>query len=102
MEITGKKAFATYEAFVRQAQQKKRVDSNQPGERKSTVQQDVVQLSAEAKKLQEAQQLIKAVPEVREAKVDEIRSQIENGTYRVEGKKIAFNMIKKSLIDEVL
>jgi negative regulator of flagellin synthesis FlgM len=102
MEITGKKTLAEYHSYIRQIQQKNRLDSNQSADRKSTVQQDVVALSPEAKKLQEVQQLVKSIPEVREAKIAEVRDQIQNGTYRVEGKKIAFNLIKESLINEIL
>ena len=47
-----------------------------------------------------ARKLIKAVPDVRDEKVAQIKKQIENGTYKIDGEKIALKMIKESLMIE--
>ena len=40
--------------------------------------------------------------ELIKSKVAEIKNHVEKGTYKVDGKKIAFNMIRDSLIDETV
>ena len=57
--------------------------------------------NAWANKAQIREQL-ELIPDVREGKVKEIKAQIEEGTYKVDGEKIAFNMIRESLIDEIV
>ena len=42
------------------------------------------------------------IPDVREEKVSQLRSQIQNGTYEIDADKIAGKMIKESLLNDAL
>lgn len=58
---------------------------------------DKVQLSDKAKEFQVAMNALKEVPDIRKDKVEEIKKQIETGTYRVDSGKIVekiFDSIK--------
>jgi negative regulator of flagellin synthesis FlgM len=46
-------------------------------------------------------QLIRSTPDIREARVNEIRNLIQSGTYNVRGEQIAEKIISGSLVDEV-
>ena len=64
--------------------------------------EDKVILSAKAQEIRDMTKVLDKVPDIREEKVAEIKSRIENGTYTIDGEKIAFKMIKESLINELL
>ncbi len=100
MEITGKKPLAGYERFVNHIEQNKRTETSQAKKNKAAFEGDKVELSPQAKQIQEAKKLIKGIPEVRQSKIDAIKQQIENGTYKVDGNKIAVNLLRESLIKE--
>jgi negative regulator of flagellin synthesis FlgM len=61
-----------------------------------------VVISDAAKRIQEAQSKIQAIPDVRAEKVAELKARIENGTYEINPDKIAGKMIRESLINEFL
>jgi negative regulator of flagellin synthesis FlgM len=62
---------------------------------------DTVVISDAAKRIQEAQSQIKAIPDVREEKVAELKARIENGTYEIKPDKIADKMIRESLLNDL-
>ncbi len=45
---------------------------------------------------------MKAVPDVLEKKVARIRKRLDNGTYKIDGERIASKMIKECLANEEL
>jgi flagellar biosynthesis anti-sigma factor FlgM len=60
---------------------------------------DVVQLSDRSRLIARAQELAGAAPEVREAKVNDLRERIQAGTYNVTGRTVAESMLKKSITE---
>jgi negative regulator of flagellin synthesis FlgM len=52
--------------------------------------------------VQEARRQLDDIPDVREDKVSQLRSQIQNGTYEINADKIADKMIKEGLLNDVL
>ena len=62
---------------------------------------DKVVLSPKAKEINDARQLEAAIPDVREGKVQQVRQRITAGTYSVNAGKIAFNMIKESVFNQM-
>ena len=62
---------------------------------------DRVQLSDGAREVQEAMRVMNELPDIRSEKIAKLRAEVEQGTYRPDGRKIAFNMLKQSFLDEV-
>jgi len=62
---------------------------------------DTVVLSDAAKRIQEAQSQIQAIPDVRTDKVADLKARIENGTYEIKSEEIAEKMIRESLIGDL-
>ncbi len=58
-----------------------------------------VTLSERAKEIQQARQALSELPDVREEKVAELKARIEDGTYRVDGEKVAEKIVGESLLD---
>ena len=103
MEITGNSPFARVDAYVKNIGKEKNRAQNSPNAApKEGLSEDKVALSSEAKQIQEAKRIVDSLPDIREEKVAEIRERIENGTYRVDSEKIAFRMIKESILDQLL
>lgn len=61
---------------------------------------DKVVLSQKAHTFQMALKAVKDVPDVRMAKVKEIKARMESGQYRVSGQEVAEKMVDQALIDD--
>jgi negative regulator of flagellin synthesis FlgM len=61
--------------------------------------QEKVNLSATARDIQQAKNVIAGLPEIREEMVQELKSRVEQGNYSVSGEKIADKMVGESLLD---
>ena len=62
---------------------------------------DEVLLSSEAQELQQAVSAIKALPGVREDRVQELTPLVESGQYKVDAAKIADQMLGRLLADRL-
>ena len=58
-----------------------------------------VDISTSAKEVRRITELIKDLPDVRADRVQELKAQIENGTYHVSSEDIADLMIRRALAD---
>ena len=58
-----------------------------------------VSVSSTAQDVRRIAQLIKQLPDVREDRVQELKAQIENGTYHVSSEDIADLMIRRAIAD---
>jgi negative regulator of flagellin synthesis FlgM len=65
----------------------------------AAVPEEKVALSNQSKDLVNIKKAVDQLPEIREEKVREIRTQIEKGAYHIQSDKIAEKMINESLID---
>ena len=61
---------------------------------KSEFKKDKIEISEEAKSFQVAMNAINKLPEARQDKVDELKKQIEEGTYKPSAKEIAKRMLQ--------
>jgi negative regulator of flagellin synthesis FlgM len=75
--------------------------AQQSSQESSGSENDRIELSIRSREIQHLDELIQSTPDVREAKVEQIRSAIENGTYNVKAEKIADKLISGNLLDEV-
>jgi negative regulator of flagellin synthesis FlgM len=62
---------------------------------------DRIELSVRSREIAHFNELIQSTPDVRESRVEEIRMQLDNGTYGVKAEKIAEKIIGGNLLDEV-
>jgi negative regulator of flagellin synthesis FlgM len=61
--------------------------------------EEKVDLSTMAKEIQQAKVEVSRLPDVREEKINEIKNQVNKGTYNISGEKIASKMVQESIID---
>jgi negative regulator of flagellin synthesis FlgM len=62
---------------------------------------DRLELSARSREISHFNDLIQSTPDIREARVEQVRRELENGTYNVKAEKIAEKIIGGNLLDEV-
>ena len=62
---------------------------------------DRIELSVRSREFQHLDQLIQSIPDVREAKIEQIRQAIQAGTYNVRAEQVAEKIIGGTLIDEI-
>ncbi len=67
---------------------KKQVSKTESSKPKS-MKSDKIEISSSAKQFQVAFSELKKLPEVREARVSELKEQIQNGSYKIDSEKIA-------------
>ena len=101
MEINGNQGIGI-DAYVNQVQDKNNIGTPDNKPEKTAVKADTVVISDAAKRVQEARRQLDDIPDVREDKVSQLRSQIQNGTYEINADKIAGKMIKEGLLNDVL
>ena len=63
---------------------------------------DKVELSARQEEIARLTERVKAAPDVRQDKVDQVKGAIESGTYNVKGQMVAGSILKSQLLDQVL
>ena len=91
------------DAYIKQAQQKSQaMDKARFSGTSVHGPNDKVQLSDEARAILQASQASGGQPEVRDDKVQQVKMEIENGTYRVEGQKVATDMLKEGFENNLL
>ncbi len=64
-----------------------------------TARGDVVELSERSRLIARSRELAAGAPEVREEKVNDIRSRLAAGAYNVSGRAVAESMLKKSITE---
>lgn len=101
MKITGDNHLANIDAYVKNIKDKKKIDASSGRASGEVIAKDEVVLSPEAKEIQKAKELLDSIPDIRKEKVAEIKAQIEDGTYEINGEQIALKMIEESLINEL-
>jgi len=62
---------------------------------------DRLELSVRSREISHLNDLIQSTPDVRDSRVEQVRQEIQNGTYSVKAEKIADKIIGGNLLDEV-
>jgi negative regulator of flagellin synthesis FlgM len=104
MEITPGSISGKIDSYVKQVNKDKTKSgavSDKQRSNETSPSQDSVELSPQAKGMQEAMRILDTLPDVREDKVAQIKQQIEEGSYEIDGKKIAEKMIGEALVNDM-
>ncbi|MCX5810678.1 MAG: flagellar biosynthesis anti-sigma factor FlgM [Proteobacteria bacterium] len=63
---------------------------------------DRVELSSKKQTIEKLIEKVKALPEIRQEKVDQIKEAIKTDTYNVKGELVARSILKSSMLDAIL
>ena len=101
MEINGTNPLIGSETNVKRlevSQQSVRTEKSGGGQQPDS---DKLELSVRSREISQLDELVRSTPDVREWKVEQVRRDLEAGTYNVKAEKIAEKIIGGSLLDEV-
>lgn len=102
MEISDKNPSMDVSKFVKDIQQDKPAGKSVESKQSQVENDDVkVNLSSQSQEVSRLKNEMASIPDVRSEKVNELKNQIVNGTYKVDGNMVALNMIKESILDEM-
>jgi negative regulator of flagellin synthesis FlgM len=101
MEISGRISPIKIGAYLNNIKEKDKISAPTAHTSEAAAKRDKVELSQTVREVNKAREELASIPDIRAEKVDEIKRQIDDGTYKIDGNKIAFNMIRQSLIDEI-
>ena len=91
------------DAAVQALQQYQKIDKVQgelnPKVDGNAAPEEKVNLSTKARDIQQLQDAVNQLPDVREDKVRELKDRVDRGAYDVNGQKIAEKMVSESLLD---
>jgi len=100
MEINGTNPLIGLNKNVQRLEASQPSERPQKGSEESSV-PDRIELSVRSREISHLQELIQSVPDVREWKIEQLRGEIESGTYNVKAEKIAEKIITGNLLDEI-
>jgi flagellar biosynthesis anti-sigma factor FlgM len=91
------------DAYIKQTQQQTRTAdiTASPGAAGQNP-KDKVNLSDEARAVLQSSQFADGQPDIRDEKVNQVKMEIEKGTYRVDGSRVAANMLKEGFENDLL
>ncbi len=102
MEIDGKNPLVSLNASVQRLDTLQLHQKTQKAREESAGSDgDRIELSVQSREISHLDELIRSTPDVREAKVEQVRSAIQDGTYNVKAEKIAEKIISGSMIDQI-
>jgi negative regulator of flagellin synthesis FlgM len=103
MEINNKNTLAGLNPGVQRIDVQQHAQrSHKAGGANPTPGSDRIELSVRGREIQHLNDLIRSTPDIREAKVEQIRNAVESGTYNVKAEKIADKILGGNVIDEIL
>ena len=101
MEITPNDNTINIDAYVNNIDDKQKTEKTPEKAENTAAKTDTVNISDAAKEIQEVRKELDNIPEVRAEKVEQLKNQIENGTYEIKSEEIAEKMLKDSLLNDL-
>lgn len=101
MEITPKDNTINIDAYVNNINDKQKAENTSEKAEKNVTKTDTVNISDAAKEIQEVRRQLDAIPDVRTEKVEQLKSQIEDGTYEIKSEEIADKMLREALFNDI-
>ncbi len=100
MEVSGKGVFEQIPNLVKLETGSKTGGSGREAAGAPGRSVDKVYLSPRAREIDDAKTKLENMPDIRADMVNDIRHKISSGTYVVKGDKIAFRMLKESILNQ--
>ena len=101
MEITPKDNTLNIDAYVNNINDKQKTDNASDKAETNVAKTDTVNISDAAKEIQEVRKQLDDIPDVRTEKVQQLKNEIENGTYKIKSEEIAEKMLRESLFNDI-
>jgi negative regulator of flagellin synthesis FlgM len=101
MEISDNNPSINVNNFVQDLQDKA-TGKSEEDKKTQIVSNDVkVELSSQSQEMVKLKNRMASIPDIRTEKLDQLKNQISEGTYKIDGNQVALKMIKESILDEL-
>ena len=101
MKITENTSFVNLDAYTRKIEGDQKINHSDKNIATGTLRDEVV-LSPVAIKISETKRALDDLPDVHERKIARIKSQIAEGTYKINSEGIASRLVRESLLNDIL
>jgi len=101
MEISDNNPSINVNNYVQDLQDKSTEKSKEDKKTQIASNDVKVELSSQSQEMVKLKNRMASVPDVRTEKIDQLKDQISNGTYKIDGNQVALKMIKESILDEL-
>ncbi len=103
MKVNSNNTAVELNAYLKQIRQQQKTGETQSQDSSQRAKEaDKVNLSTRARDVQQAAQALKAMPDVRAEKVQNVKMDVEKGTYKVDGPRVANGMLHESLENNLI
>jgi negative regulator of flagellin synthesis FlgM len=101
MEINGTNPLIGSKTDVQRLENSPQKERIRKGDEGQNPDADRLELSVRSREISHLDELVRSTPDVREKKIEQVRRDLEAGTYNVKAEKIAEKIIGGNLLDEV-
>ena len=101
MEINGSNPLIGSKPNVQRLESSQQVERTQKSDGGRNPDADRLELSVRSREISHINELVRSTPDTREMRIEQVRRDIEAGTYNVKAEKIAEKIIGGNLLDEV-
>jgi negative regulator of flagellin synthesis FlgM len=101
MEINGSNPLIGSNANVQRIESPQQSERTQKSDEGRNPDADRLELSVKSREISHLDELVRSTPDIREMRIEQVRRDIEAGTYNVKAEKIAEKIIGGNLLDEV-
>lgn len=102
MKVSDQNSPIQLNAYIRQAQQQKQPNDSKAITAGRSTTTDQVELSDQAKKIQQAVQQVQDGSDIRQDKVQQIKMEVDKGTYKVVGAQVATDMLSETIENNII
>jgi flagellar biosynthesis anti-sigma factor FlgM len=102
MKVSDQNSPIQLNAYIRQAQQQKQPNDSKAITAGRSTTTDQVELSDQAKKIQQAVQQVQDGSDIRQDKVQQIKMEVDKGTYKVVGAQVATDMLNETIENNII
>ncbi|MEJ5377193.1 MAG: flagellar biosynthesis anti-sigma factor FlgM [bacterium] len=100
MKINGSDGYTPIQNLIQRVKSQQDIKGSQPQAQGQTV-GEKVEISPQAREIQKLKEILEQMPEVRLERVEELKSMIQEGKYKVDLEKLSDRILEALLLGEI-
>lgn len=100
MKIDGSGGYTPIQSLIQRVRSEQEMRPSQPQGQSQAV-GEKVEISSQAREIQKLKEILEQMPEVREKRVEELKSLIQEGRYRVDLEKLSDRILEALLLGDL-
>lgn len=100
MKINGSGGYTPIQSLIQRVRSQEELRASQPQAQGQAV-GEKVEISPQAREIQKLKEILEQMPEVREKRVEELKSMIQEGSYKVDLEKLSDRILEALLLGDL-